>query len=63
MEKGGCLPHGLDGVGEDDRFVQVALQAGVAAMVDNFHLLENRRLQQKGMSGPGLFLSFHPEHR
>ena len=44
---GGCegdAPHGLDRVGVDDLLVRVALLLVVAAMVDEFHLLEDGRL-------------------
>ena len=34
-------PHGLDGVGEDDFFVGLSLRVGVAAVVNELHLLEN----------------------
>ena len=37
-------PHGLDGVGEDDFLVRVALVLVVAAVVDELHLFQDCRL-------------------
>ena len=42
----GCadVPHGLNGVGEDDLLVGLSFGFVVAAVVNEFHLLQHRRL-------------------
>lgn len=39
-----CAPHRLDSVRKDDFLVRVTLLVVVAAVVDEFHLLQDRRL-------------------
>lgn len=39
------LPHGLNGIGEDDLLIRVPLLLIVPSVVNKFHLLEHSRLR------------------